>query len=50
MRVPKTYDETESIARHVVFVEKILNPSDNLTEFFELYNRDQVAEHSIRRR
>ena len=50
MRVPKTYDEAESIARHVVFVEKILNPSDNLTEFFELYNRDQVAEHSIRRR
>ena len=24
MRVPKTYDEAESIARHVVFVEKII--------------------------
>ena len=44
MRVPKTYDEAESIARHVVFVEKILNPSaDNLTEFFEPYNRDFVC-------
>ena len=44
MRVPKTYDEAESIARHVVAVEKILNPSaDNLTEFFEPYNRDFVC-------